>query len=148
MGGAVADALTLLDPRASAEAGAPHGQLASGLTGGGLSLSCHKLVEDAARATVLLVPGVLRLDARPVQDTLQVMTRSLHAERVVRWNLLNEHVLREYKNTADPFRMTWAIEVPLQPRAILGRVDLVMTADLEHGLAHFVTQAVLREASA
>ena len=99
------------------------------------------------RATVLLVPGVLRLDARPVQDTLQVMTRSLH-ERLVRWNLLNEHVLREYKNTADPFRMTWAVEVPTEPRAILGRVSLVMTADVEHGLAHFVTQAVLREASA
>jgi hypothetical protein len=147
MGGAVAGALTLLDPRAAAEAGAPHGQLASGLTGGGLSLSCHKLVEDAARATVLLVPGILRLDARPVQDTLQVMRRSLH-ERLVRWDLINEDVLREYKNTDQPFRMTWAIELPLEPRAILGRVNLVMTADLEHGLAHFVTQAVLREATA
>jgi hypothetical protein len=147
MGGDLAGALSLLDPRPAAEAGAAHGQLASGMTGGGLALSCHKLVEDAARATVLLVPGLLRLDARPVQDTLQVMTRSLHP-RLVRWDLLNEAVLREYRDTDEPFRMTWAVELPLEPRPILGRVSLVMTADLEHGLAHFVTQAVLREASA
>ena len=117
------------------------------MTGGGLALSCHKLVEDAARATVLLAPGLLRLDARPVQDTLQVMTRSLHP-RLVRWVLLNEADLREYRDGDEPFRMRWAVELPLEPRAILGRVSLVMTADLEQGLAHFVAQAVLREASA
>jgi hypothetical protein len=117
------------------------------MTGGGLAISCHKLVEDAARATVLLVPGLMRLDARPIQDTLQVMTRSLHP-RLVRWSLLNEDELREYRSADDPFRMTWAVELPLEPRPILGRVSLVMTADLEHGLAHFVAQAVLREASA
>ena len=117
------------------------------MTGGGLALSCHKLVEDAARATVLLVPGLMRLDARPIQDTLQVMTRSLHP-RLVRWHLLNEDELRVYKSADDPFRMTWAVELPLEPRPILGRVSLVMTADLEHGLAHFAAHAVLREASA
>ena len=63
MGGDLAGALTLLDPAPAAEAGAPHGQLASAMTGGGLAISCHKLVEDAARATVLLVPGLMRLDA-------------------------------------------------------------------------------------
>jgi hypothetical protein len=93
------------------------------------------------------VPGLLRLDARPVQDTLQVMTRSLHP-RLVRWSLLNEAVLREYKNTAEPFRMNWAVELPIEPRPIVGRASLVMTADLERGLAHFVAQAVLREATA
>ena len=40
--------------------------------------SCHKLVEDGARAMMLLAPGLFRLDVRPVEDTLQVMTRSLH----------------------------------------------------------------------
>ena len=147
MGGDLADALSLLDPGPAAEAGAAHGQLASALTGGGLALSCHKLVEYAARATILLAPGLLRLDARPVEDTLQVMTRSLHP-RLVRWNLLNEDVLREYKSSDEPFRMSWAVELPLEPRPIVGRVGLVMTADIEHGLAHFVVQAVLREASA
>ncbi len=50
--------MTLLDPRAAAEVGAAHGQLASALPGGGLALSCHKLVEDAARSTILLAPGL------------------------------------------------------------------------------------------
>ena len=63
--------------------------------------------------------------------------------RLVRWSALDEP-----EDTPEPFRISWAVEAPLEPRAILGRVELVMTADLEHGLAHFVTLAVLREASA
>ena len=55
----------LLDPRPAAEAGALHNQLATALPGGGLALSCHKLVEDAARCTVLLAPGLFRLDVSP-----------------------------------------------------------------------------------
>ena len=69
--------LALLDPSRAATAGAPHGQLASAMAGG-LRLSCHKLVEDAARATILLVPGLLRLDVRPLEDSLQVFARALH----------------------------------------------------------------------
>jgi|tagenome__1003787_1003787.scaffolds.fasta_scaffold19910634_2 hypothetical protein len=147
MGGTVAGALTLLDPGPAAEAGAVHGQLASSLPGGGLAISCHKLVEDAARALVLLAPGLLRLDARPVEDTLQVMTRSLHPG-LVRWHLLDDAIVREYKSTAEPYRLDWAVELPLEPRPIRGRVSLTMTADLERGLAHFVAHAVLTEASA
>jgi hypothetical protein len=143
----VAGALTLLDPRPAAAAGAAHGQLASALSGGGLALSCHKLVEDAARATVLLAPGLLRLDARPVEDTLQVMTRSLHAN-LVRWQLIDDTIVREYKATSEPYRLNWAIELPLEPRPIRGRVSLAMTADPERGVAHFVAQAVLAEVSA
>jgi hypothetical protein len=147
MDGAVAGALSLLDPGPAAAVGAAHGQLASTLPGGGLALSCHKLVEDAARATVLLAPGLLRLDARPVEDTLQVMTRSLHPS-LVRWKMLDDAIVREYKTGSEPYRLNWAVAVPLEPRRILGRVTLSMTADLERGVAHFVAQAVLREASA
>ena len=53
----MADALSLLDPGPATAAGAAHGQLASSLPGGGLAISCHKLVEDSARALVLLAPG-------------------------------------------------------------------------------------------
>ena len=143
----MADALSLLDPGPAAEAGAAHGQLASSLAGGGLAISCHKLVEDAARATVLLAPGLLRLDARPVEDTLQVVTRSLHPA-LVRWHMLDDAIVREYKTTAEPYRLDWEVQLPLEPRHIRGRVSLTMTADLERGLAHFVAHAVLREVSA
>ena len=122
-------------------------QRASSLPGGGLAISCHKLVEDSARALVLLAPGLLRLDARPVEDTLQVMTRSLHPG-LVRWRLIDDAIVREYKATDEPYRLDWAVELPLDPRPIRGRVSLTMTADLERGLAHFVAHGVLTEASA
>ena len=76
-----------------------------------------------------------------------MMTRSLHP-RLVRWTLLNESALREARAAGEPFRLSWAVELPLDPRPIVGGVSLVMTSDAEHGLAHFVAQAVLREASA
>lgn len=141
----------LLDPRPAAEVGGPHGQLASALPGGGLALSCHKLVEDAARSTILLAPGLFRLDVHPVEDTLQVMTRSLHAVPA-RWDMVDDAVVREYAGTdvrpSEPFRLEWQVAVALEPRPISGRVSLAMTVDLERGIAHFVAQAVLREASA
>ncbi len=141
----------LLDPRAAAAAGAPHGQLASGLPGGGLSLSCHKLVEDAARATILLAPGVFRLDVRPVEDTLQVVTRTLHA-MPARWDIADDAVVRDYsaseERPAEPYRLEWQFELGVVPRRLRGRAGLAMTVDWERGVAHFVAQAVLREASA
>ena len=141
----------LLDPGAAAEAGAAHGQLASALPGGGLALSCHKLVEDAARSTILLAPGLFRVDVHPVEDTLQVMTRSLHAVPA-RWELLDDSVVRDYSVTearpAEPYRLEWAIEIALEPRPIRGRVGVAMTVDPAGGVAHFVAHALLREASA
>jgi hypothetical protein len=141
----------LLEPRAAAEAGAAHGQLASALPGGGLALSCHKLVDDASRCAILLAPGLFRLDVHPVEDTLQVMTRSLHAVPA-RWELVDDAAVREYAaseaHAAEPYRLEWAIEIPLEPRPIRGRVSLAMTVDLERALAHFVAQAVLREVTA
>ena len=141
----------LLDPGPAAAVGEPHGQLASALPGGGLALSCHKLVEDAARCAILLAPGLFRLDVHPVEDTLQVMTRSLHAVPA-RWTMINDSVVREYTandaRPAEPYRLEWQLEVALEPRPIEGRVSLAMTVDLERGLAHFVAQAVLREVSA
>jgi hypothetical protein len=141
----------LLDPRPASEIGAPHRQLASALPAGGLSISCHKLVEDGSRTTILLAPGLFRLDVHPVEDTLQVMTRSLHAVPA-RWELVDDAVVRDYTATearpAEPYRLEWAIEIALEPRPIRGRVSLAMTVDLAQGVAHFVAQAVLREVTA
>jgi hypothetical protein len=143
--------LELLEPGPAAAVGAPHGQLASGLPGGGLALSCHKLVEDAARATILLAPGLFRLDVRPVEDTLQVVTRTLH-EVPGRWELVDDGVVREYgpgeARPAEPYRLEWRVEIALEPRAVRGLAGLAMTVDWERGVAHFVAQAVLREATA
>jgi hypothetical protein len=133
--------LALLDPQRAAAAGAPHGQLATALPGG-LRLSCHKLVEDAARATILLVPGLLRLDVRPVEDSLQVFSRALHPV-VPRWELVAGTA--DEAATDEPYRLEWLVEAPLDPRPVRGRVAVAMTVDFDQGVAHFVAQAVFRE---
>ena len=66
-----------LDPGAASVAGAAHGQLANALPDGGLALSGHKLVEEGARALLLYVPGLLRIDVCPLEDGLQVIPRAL-----------------------------------------------------------------------
>jgi hypothetical protein len=137
----------LLDPTAAAAAGGAHGQLASALAEGGLALSCHKLVEDGARTLLLLAPGLFRLDVRPVEDTLQVMTRSLH-ELPVQWaaeELGEEHLGRGYAERAEPSVLQFRLRLP-GPVPIGGRVRLASTADRASGLTHFVAHAILRAA--
>ena len=100
--------LALLDPSRAAEAGAPHGQIASAV-GGALRVSCHKLVEDAARATILLVPGLLRLDVRPLEDSLQVFARALHPVPP-RWELIDGAAVGAA--TEEPYRLEWRVDAP------------------------------------
>jgi hypothetical protein len=131
----------LLDPSEAASAGAPHGQLASAMPGG-LRLSCHKIVEDAARATILLVPGLLRLDVRPLEDSLQVFARALHPVPP-HWQLAGGTA--DEAATDEPYRLEWLVDAPLDPRPVRGRVAVEMTVDFDRGVAHFVAQAVFRE---
>jgi hypothetical protein len=136
----------LLDPVAAGRAAERHGQLASGLPGGGLALSCHKLVDDGARVMMLLAPELFRLDVRPVEDTLQVMTRSLREE--ARWGTEPAAATdygRKAEETAEPARADFTFFAELEPRAVLGRIMLLSTIDRERGLTHFVAHAVLRE---
>jgi hypothetical protein len=137
----------LLDPAPAALAGAAHGQLASALQEGGLALSCHKLIDDGARTQLLIVPGLFRLDVRPVEDTLQVMTRSLH-ELPIRWaaeELGEEHLGRGYADRTEPSTLSFRLHLPVDP-PIGGRVRIASTADRAAGLTHFVAHAVLRSA--
>jgi hypothetical protein len=136
----------LLDPAAAAAAGARHGQLASGLPGGGLALSCHKLVEDGARTMMLLAPGLFRLDVRPVEDTLQVLTRSLYEG--ARWGT-QPSAATDYGRKADdapePSRADFTFLAEIEPRPIMARITLTSTVDRERGLTHFVAHAIVRE---
>src|SRR5215207_7893294 len=135
----------LLDPAAAARAGARHAQLASGLPGGGLALSCHKLVEDGARVMMLLAPGLFRLDVRPLEDTLQVMTRSL--ARDARWGSAPADAGdygRKAEATPEPARAEFTFVADLEPHPVLARIVLTSTVDRERGLTHFVAQAIVR----
>ena len=133
--------MSLLDPVAATAA--PHGQLASGLPDGGLSVSCHKLVEDGARTQILQVPGLFRLDVRPVEDTLQVTTRSLHSAPT-RWSTA-EAPFTDYGKAEEPAVVGFSFVVEAEPHPLAGRVSLASTLDRESGVTHFVAHAVVRE---
>jgi len=130
----------VIDPHAAATAAARHGQLASGLPGGGMALSCHKLVDDGARVMLLLAPGLFRLDVRPVEDTLHVMTRSLHEG--ARWGTEPE---ARYARREEPSRAEFTFYAELDPRPILARIEVLSTIDRENAVTHFVAHAIVRE---
>jgi hypothetical protein len=132
----------LLDPVAAAAAGARHGLLASGLPHGGLALSCHKLVEDGARTQILHVPGVFRLDVRPVEDTLQVTTRSLH-EQPTRWST-TPAPFTDYGKAGEPSVVGFEFVVSAEPHPIAGRIQLASTLDRDRAVTHFVAHAIVR----
>jgi hypothetical protein len=134
----------LLDPaRATA---VRHGQLASALSHGGLAISCHKLVEDGARTQLLHVPGLFRIDVRPVQDTLHVTTRSL-APGPMRWNTSREPFTdygKRGEDTREPAVVGFSFVVQAEPHPLAGRISVASTVDRDSGMTHFVAHAIVR----
>jgi hypothetical protein len=136
-----------LHPAAVAAVGARHGQIASALPLGGLAVSCHKLIEDGARAQILYVPGLFRLDVRPVEDTLQVTTRSLH-ERPARWTTSENPFVDYGGETQEPSVVGFTFVVEAEPHPIAGRISVASTLDRDTGVTHFVAHAIVREVPA
>ena len=95
---------------------------------------------------MLLAPGLFRLDMRPVEDTLQVMTRSLHEG--ARWGTQPAAATdygRKAEQTPEPAQAEFTFFAELEPRPILARIALSSTVDRERGLTHFVAHAIVRE---
>lgn len=67
----------LLDPERLVAAVPGHGIVASRIDADNVTLSCAKSVEHDARALVLLLPGLLRVDARPFSDSIALLMRWL-----------------------------------------------------------------------
>lgn len=133
-----------IDVAAATAAGAAHGQLASALPGG-IALSCHKLVEEGARAQLLILPGLVRIDVRPLPDGLQVVPRPLGGTRLG-WEL-DESAVTDYGKTALETELPalvrfkiafWGEGAPLAGRLLVG-----YTVDDRHGPTHFVGHAVI-----
>jgi hypothetical protein len=131
----------------AAEAGSAHGQLVSPLPEGGMALSSHKLVEEGARALLLYVPGLLRIDVRPLEDTLQVIPREL-SDVPAHWQA-EDAAFTEYGKTAEdtplPAIVRFQLLLETEPHPIGGRLLLSYTRACEHGPTHFVGHAILRE---
>jgi hypothetical protein len=136
-----------LDPGPATEIGAAHGQLATPLPEGGMALSGHKLVEEGARSLLLYVPGLLRIDVRPLEDTLQVIPRELR-DVPAHWQA-EDAAFTEYGKTAEetpqPAIVRFQLLLEAEPYPIAGRLLLSYTRAFEHGPTHFVGHAILRE---
>jgi hypothetical protein len=93
-------ALELLNPDRAATDGAALGQLACELEGGGLLITASRLVEFGARATILLAPGLFRLDFTPREETLGLYPKAL-AGHEVEWRA-NEQTWDGYRDPKGP----------------------------------------------
>ena len=137
----------LLEPQAATAAGAAHGQLASALSGGGIALSGHKVVEQGARALVLHLPGLLRIDVRPLEDGLQVIPRAL-CEAPMAWEI-DPTAKTDYGKTAAetalPAVVVFRMALMTEPRPLVGRVIVSYTRAGEHAPSHFAAHAAIGE---
>ena len=133
----------VLDPDRAAAAGAAFGQLASALPAGGLLLSASRLVELGVRATVLLAPGLFRLDLTPREEALGVVTRPL-TSYPVRWSA-DESTWDGYRDAdgARPLELVGRFELP--EGALTGAVRILSFADHDAAAVHFVAKAEIRE---
>jgi hypothetical protein len=137
----------LLDPAVAAIAGTAHGQLASPMPKGGLAVSGHKVVEEGARALLIYVPGVMRIDVCPLEDGLQVIPRPL-IDGELRWGIDDEAVTgygKTAEDTPQPAQVEFRFAIIRQPYPIAGRLLLSLTRGRTHGPSHFAGHAVLLE---
>jgi hypothetical protein len=132
----------VLDPGRAAAAGAALGQLACTLGDGGLLVSASRLVELNVRATILLVPGLFRLDLTPQEETLGVLTRPLTDHRV-HW--------RADQSTWDGYRDAEGV-APLELHALwqfpegplAGWLHILSFTDRDAAAVHFIAKVELR----
>jgi hypothetical protein len=137
----------LLDPGVAAIAGAAHGQISSLMPKGGISVSGHKVVEEGARALLIYVPGVMRIDVCPLEDGLQVIPRVL-SDGDLRWGIDDAAVTDYGKTSADspqPAQVEFRFAIIREPYPIAGRLLLSLTRARAHGPSHFAGHAVLLE---
>jgi hypothetical protein len=136
----------VLDPARAAAAGAAFGQLACALPAGGLLISASRLVELGVRATVLLAPGLFRLDLTPQEEALGVLTRPL-TSRPVRWHA-DQSTWDGYREAdgVAPLELTARFELPDGP--LTGRLQILPFTDPEAAAVHFVAKAEIREPAA
>ena len=133
----------LLDPDAAARAGAAFGQLATRLGGGGLLVSAARLVEFNCRATILIAPGLFRLDLTPQQETLGFAPRPL-GDHALRWEA-DEASWDSYRDQASrdaPLELRGVVDIPGDP--ILAWVHVLSFTDRDAYAVHFVAKAEIK----
>lgn len=135
----------VLDPGRAAAAGAALGQLACALPEGGLLISASRLVEFNVRATILLAPGLFRLDLTPQEETLGVLTRPL-TDHPVHWRA-EQSTWDGYRDAAGvaPLELHALWQLPGGP--VAGWLHILSFTDRDAAAVHFVAKAELRPPS-
>lgn len=132
----------LLSPDRAVAAGAALGQLAATLPGGGLLITASRLVEFGARATILLAPGLFRLDLTPQEETLGLYPRMLGPYEV-EWRA-GEDTWDGYRDPKGPAPMELAgrFAVPGQP--LVAWIHILSFTERDAMATHFVAKAEIR----
>lgn len=135
-------ALELLSPDRAAAEGAALGQLACELPGGGLLITAARLVEFGARATILLAPGLFRLDFTPQEETLGLYPRAL-CDGEVDWRT-NEATWDGYRDPKGPapIELAGRFENGLQ-----AWIHVLSFTERDALATHFVAKAEIRPAT-
>jgi hypothetical protein len=135
-------ALELLDPDRAAAEGAALGQLACELPGGGLLITAARLVEFGARATILLAPGLFRLDFTPQEETLGLYPRPLGPWEI-EWRA-NEQTWDGYRDPKGPgpIELAGRFDVPGGPLTVW--IHVLSFTERDALATHFVAKCEIR----
>jgi hypothetical protein len=135
-------ALELLNPDRAATDGAALGQLACELPDGGLLITASRLVEFGARATILLAPGLFRLDFTPREETLGLYPKALDGLEV-EWRA-NEQTWDGYRDPKGP----GPIELMgLFANGLRAWIHVLSFTERDALATHFVAKAEIRPGS-
>jgi len=132
-------ALELLSPDRAAAAGAALGQLACELPGGGLLITASRLVEFGARATILIAPGLFRLDFTPQEETLGLYPRPL-CDGEVEWRT-NEATWDGYRDPKGPGPIEL---IGLFGNGLQAWIHVLSFTERDALATHFVAKAEIR----
>ena len=136
-----------LDIAAAEAAGAAHAQLVSAMGDGGIVVSGHKVVDEGARTLLLYVPGVVRIDVKPLEDGLLVAPRAFDGTQLG-WEI-DPSAVADYGKTAAetvlPALVAFRIAIWMEAGPLAGRVLISYSRPHEHGPTHFVGHAILQQ---
>ena len=141
---AAPELLAALDPAPAVRAGRRFGQLAARDDGGALMLAAARAIEQEHRATVLIVPGVFRVDLEPHSDTLGVHLRPLSGHPTT-WTSTAETIdALDRGNPLEPLGFDVTIATP--HGTLAGAVKVVVVSDHDMGAVYVSARATVRPA--
>ena len=133
----------LLDPGRIAAAGAAFGQAATSVDTGGVILSCARLVEQGARATLALVPGLFRFDMTPSGESLGVAFRPL-ARAPMRWRAEHETLDGFRRDEGEP--LVFHGEFDHAQGRLVAMVQVLSLSDHDLNALHLIAKSAVHPA--